>query len=153
MDGREFALRHPCCDQTTGVIRVAGGQNVVRCAVCGLAKFNAPKAETGETQRSTQSNPLRRPVDKARILERDGMMCVACGANPQMGVLLQVGHILSIKDAAQFVALKLLTEDDVNSDENLAAMCEECNGGLSAMSLNLRLFAAILIRRRRGGSK
>lgn len=41
--------------------------------------------------------------------------------------ILNVGHIIS-----RDVGLRIgMTEDEVDDDENLAAMCEECNSGLS----------------------
>ena len=37
-----------------------------------------------------------------------------------------------------------LTDDEVNDDENLAAMCEECNLGIGKQPLPLRTAIAIL---------
>ena len=58
---------------------------------------------------------------RARILMRDGR-CVICGSREQ----LQVGHLLPV--AGGLAAG--LTEAELNDDENLAAMCAECNAGL-----------------------
>jgi hypothetical protein len=50
-----FQMRQPCkfgCDTDTGRLVPVNGQNVVRCAVCNRAQYNAPKTETGEKARS-----------------------------------------------------------------------------------------------------
>jgi 5-methylcytosine-specific restriction endonuclease McrA len=110
------------CGTLDGYIRTAGAQDVVRCARCHRAQYNAPRVETGRAARTatTVHNGVR-PAQRARILLRDGR-CVLCGSKE----LLQVGHLISV--AAGLAAG--LTEVELNDDENLAAMCAECNVGL-----------------------
>jgi hypothetical protein len=40
-----------------------------------------------------------------------------------------------------------LKDEEINSDENLACMCEECNLGIGKESLPLRIAVAIIARR------
>jgi len=121
-------MRAPCrfgCQTSDGYIRTAGAQDVVRCACCHRAQYNASRVETGRTPRSvtTVRNGIR-PSQRARILMRDGR-CVMCGSRE----LLQVGHLVPV--AGGLAAG--LTEAELNDDENLAAMCPECNAGLGEL--------------------
>jgi 5-methylcytosine-specific restriction endonuclease McrA len=110
---------------------------VVRCE-CGRACYNAPKVETGEAARTvtTVHNGIR-PKQRARILARDNRTCVMCHAADRP---LHVGHLLSV-DAGLSVGL---TEAELNDDSNLASMCDECNLGLGAEPIPLRIYAAIV---------
>jgi len=64
-------------------------------------------------------------------------------------VNLHVGHILSVDDGM----LLGLTEVVLNNDANLAAMCEECNLGLSKMSIPTTVYVHLLkVRTNRKGS-
>lgn len=141
-DRDNYPLRRPCvCGSETGHIVVKGGQNCVYCNGCDrYAGFNAPKSETGEATRSVRSREARRPSDRARVLLRDGYRCVLCGRTQADGINIQEGHIVSL-DAGRRIGL---TEDELNDDENLAAMCEECNLGLGKQPLPLRTAIAIL---------
>jgi hypothetical protein len=60
---------------------------------------------------------------------------------------LQVGHILSVDDGLRHG----LSEDVINSDDNLIAECDECNSGHGAGSLPVRLFVTLLMARNAGG--
>jgi 5-methylcytosine-specific restriction endonuclease McrA len=72
---------------------------------------------------STVHNGIK-PSQRARILLRDGR-CVICGSRGgELG--LHVGHLVPV--AGGLAAG--LTELELNDDENLAAMCAECNVGL-----------------------
>ena len=55
-------------------------------------------------------------------------------------VNLQVGHILSVKAGID----QGLTEVDLNDEENLIAMCEQCNLGIGEISLPLPMCLRIL---------
>ena len=81
-----------------------------------------------------------------RIFARDNGTCVICHRH---GPYLVVAHLISVCDG-----LKLgLSDADLFSDDNLAAMCEECNAGFGKDSLPPWIMAAtIRARRRRGES-
>jgi hypothetical protein len=55
-------------------------------------------------------------------------------------VSLEIGHLVSVHDGH----LVGLSDADLTSDENLAAMCAECNSGLSKRSLPPHLIAAAI---------
>lgn len=116
------------------------GQNRVFCADCDAWVYNAPRTETGERPRSVQTihNGIR-PKQRARVLLRANGRCELCNA----GTNLHVGHLLSVADG--FAAG--LTEIELNHDENLCALCEECNLGLGHETIPLR-FAIRLLRQR-----
>lgn len=128
---RPHTLREPCrfCLTTVGsvwegYVVESNGQDVVRCSRCNRAVYNAPRTETGRTQRTvtTIHNGIK-PNQRARILMRDGR-CVLCGSRDN----LHVGHLIPV-----VVGLEAgLTDLQLNDDENLAAMCEECNLGMAA---------------------
>lgn len=56
------------------------------------------------------------------ILKRDNFTCRYCGRKPP-GVILQVDHILAVRDGG------------LNIPENLVTACKECNAGKSAVPL------------------
>lgn len=142
-DPNAFPLRNPCvqCGGELGHIVVRNGQNTVRCNGCDTyAGFNAPKSETGETQRSVRSRPTRRPSDRARVLLRDGYRCVLCGKRQGDDVIIVEGHLIS-RDIGKQIGL---SDDEIDHDENLAAMCEECNSGLSSEPVPMPTMIAVL---------
>lgn len=144
-----YAMRAPCpsCGTTEGVLIPRNGQDTVRCARCDRHCYNAPRTETGRAQRSvtTVHNAIK-PSQRARILLRDGNACAICHASDRP---LHVGHLLSVD-----TGLKLgLTDSELNSDENMASMCEECNLGIGNNPVPLRLAAAILTACVRGLSR
>jgi len=53
---------------------------------------------------------------------------------------MHVSHFLSV-DAGQAAGL---TDDEINCDENLSCMCEECNLGIGRSPVPLRLAVAII---------
>jgi 5-methylcytosine-specific restriction endonuclease McrA len=136
----EFKMRAPCkygCDETYGTIETKNGQDMVSCLKCSRFQYNAPKAETGREQRSVSTGRKDiRPARRARILERDNCRCALCGNKHN----LHVGHLLSVVEGLR----QGLTDAEINDDENLATMCEECNLGLSDRPVPLRLMLAIL---------
>lgn len=134
----QYPLRKPCsCGSTTGRIEERGAQDCVFCS-CGRFQYNAPRVETGKAVRTvaTVHNGIS-TKQRARILLRDGNACSICHAKDKH---LHVGHLLSVD-----VGLSMgLTEVELNDDENLAAMCDECNLGIGNTPLPLRLCVAIL---------
>jgi 5-methylcytosine-specific restriction endonuclease McrA len=136
---RRHKATRPCpdCQVVDAVVIPRGGQNTVRCARCGKHTYNAPKTETGEKPRTVVT--ARRgvkPGQQARVFERDGGQCVFCRATRD----LTLGHLVSVNDG---VALGL-SEADLNSDANLAAMCEACNLGLGRRSVLPRTYLRIM---------
>ena len=135
--------RAPCprCTTTDALLLARGNQAVVRCASCHRHLYNAPKTETGARRRTVKTlRTTIRPAQQARILNRDRGRCVLCGSTED----LTIGHLLSLEDGARLGA----TEFELNSDANLAAMCEACNLGLlhSAKSITPRTFAVLVWR-------
>lgn len=140
-----YQMREPCryCNSEEGNISPRGGQNCVFCLGCGRLAYNAPRTETGETVRTvtTIHNGIR-PKQRARILLRANGVCELCGARQ----LLHVGHLLSVDDGLKAGS----TEAVLNSDENLAALCEECNLGIGSASVTLRLLMRLALERGAG---
>lgn len=141
MTGRAMRIhmRAPCrhCDEEFGNIERNGGQAVVRCANCGVYQYCAPKRELGEQPFTVRRRPDIKPSTKARILERDNSTCVVCHS---ANVPLHVGHLLSVDDGEKVGA----TEDELYHDDNLCAMCDECNQGQRNWTVSLRLVYRIL---------
>lgn len=136
-------MRAACarCGCVRGLVQEKNGQDVVRCLECGAHCYNRPKTESGKPQRSVRTRPEIKPSTKVRILERDNYACVMCHASDRV---LHVGHLLSVLDGRRLGA----TDEELFDDENLAAMCEECNLGLAENSVSLRLVFLILIARK-----
>lgn len=140
---RKHQARSPCpaCGTTDAHLLVVGNQATVRCGSCKRFLYNAPLTETGQKPRTVRT--LRRgirPAQQARILNRDRGRCVLCGTAEE----LTIGHLLSVADGATLGA----TEHELNSDANLAAMCEGCNLGLlhAEGSVTPRTYAVLIWR-------
>lgn len=135
-------LRAPCpsCRGVHGEIRSRGGQDCVFCRSCNRFQYNAPRVETGRAVRSVQTvHEAIKPKLRAQVLERATGRCELCGARTD----LHVGHLLSVEAGLA----QGLTETDLNSTENLCAMCPECNLGLGKQPVPLRLAVAIVMAR------
>jgi hypothetical protein len=135
MEAEQFTMRAPCkaCKSETGKVVQNGGQNVVRCYWCGTFAYNAPKTETGERKRSvtTVHNGIK-PKQRARVFLRANARCEFCGIGAEQTVL-HVQHLISVDDGIA----EGLTDDEINHMDNLAALCEECNLGLSKQTVPL----------------
>lgn len=139
-------MRSACrwCDGTEGTIETKNGQDCVYCIKCQRFQYNAPKTETGRAVRSVSTTHAAiKPTQRFRILERSNRFCEICGRS---GGQLHVGHAVSVADGHKVG----LTDDILNSDENLLALCDECNLGQGRRTLPLRILAGLLLARVRG---
>ena len=138
-----LTMRKPCvkCGETEGRIETRGGQDCVFCSSCGkYAGYNAPKTETGRAPRTVTSvhNGIK-PKQRARILMRATGRCELCGKRAE----LHVGHLISV-DAGVKLGMR---DDQINDDENLSALCAECNLGVSNEPIPLRLAMGMVLSR------
>ena len=135
----------PGCGCNEGIVVTVNGQDTVRCQSCNRGLYNAPKTETGRAVRSTSTvHAAIKPKQRSRIVERANTRCERCGKPAVASVNgLHVGHILSVDDGIKHG----LTDDVINSDDNLIAECDECNGGHGKVALPVRLFIALLMNR------
>lgn len=140
----DFEMRKPCvCGCEDGVIRTKSGQDCVHCSKCLKWQYNAPKTETGRAVRSVQTvHEAIKPQTRSKVLLRSNSHCELCGKSSEIRPL-HVGHLISVDSALPAG----LTDDEINSLENLAAMCDECNLGLGSEPVPLR-FAIMLFKRR-----
>lgn len=136
-----YSMRSPCpdCGSERGRISERGAQDCVFCFECGRFCYNAPRVETGKPVRHVRTRSVVKPSVRARIIMRANTRCELCGSSKD----LQVGHLLSV-DAAKEAEIP---ESDYDSEENLAAMCAECNLGLGSEPVPLRLAVAIVMAR------
>jgi 5-methylcytosine-specific restriction endonuclease McrA len=138
-DRTYITMRSACarCGSSGGEIIDRNGQDTVRCGGCGTFQYNAPRTETGKRQRSvtTVHNGIK-PGQRARILSRATGRCELCGSRGN----LHVGHILSVDAGVTYG----LADAEINHDENLMALCEECNLGFGAEPMPLRVAIAVL---------
>jgi 5-methylcytosine-specific restriction endonuclease McrA len=133
-------MRKPCpgCGGDRGVISEVNGQDTVRCVTCNRFCYNAPRTETGRAARTTTTvhNGIK-PKQRARIIGRDGNQCQWCRTT---SAPLHVGHIVSVDAGLAYG----LTDEEINNDENLVAMCQECNLGMGAEPMPLRVAVALI---------
>lgn len=132
-------LRAPCsaCTSIRGKIIERGAQDCVYCIDCERFQYNAPRAETGKPVRNVRTREAISPSQRARVLiVRANARCEVCGNTKGE---LHVAHLLSLDEGLK----QGLTEDELNDDENLCAMCAECNLGLGKNPVPLRLAVAI----------
>jgi hypothetical protein len=133
------------CGAPDGYIITKSGQDCVYCASCNKHQYNAPKTETGREARSVSTTHAAiKPKQRSRIIERANGRCERCGKPAAVSVTgLHVGHIVSVVDGHKHG----LTDDTINSDENLLAECDECNLGHGKAALPMRLLIALLLTR------
>jgi len=85
-------------------------------------QLNVDRAVSEST--APRNRPWIPPRHRVWILLRDGGRCVICNSNRE----LEVGHLISVAAGRRLG----LSEAELYSAENLAAMCRECNRGLGA---------------------
>ncbi len=132
-------MREPCkdCGCEAGDVQEKNGQDTVRCRKCSRFAYNAPRVETGRAVRSVSTvHAAIKPKQRSRILSRAGGKCEVCGARER----LHVGHIVSVVVGLGYG----MTEVELNDDENLMSLCEECNLGQGAEPMSLPLAIAVL---------
>lgn len=138
VDSQFLMMRAPClCGCEAGYITTVSGQDTVRCGICHRGLYNAPRSETGREQRTVRTRPGISASQRARILLRDNQTCIVCH---RADVPLDVGHLISVKEGREHG----LADTDLFDDENLAAMCQSCNAGLSSDTVTTRLMLAVL---------
>lgn len=125
-----------------GQVETKNGQDVVRCAWCKSWAYNQPRAESGRDIRTIRTRPDIKPAQRARVLDRDSHRCVSCGAVGD----LHVGHLISVAQGRNAG----LSDEELYDDDNLAAMCPECNLGFGDQTFSLRMLVTILRIRREG---
>lgn len=134
-----ITLRNHCeCGWMVAKITVKSGHNCAYCTECDKYQYNVPKVDTGQKKRSVTT--LRRspkPKQRFRILSLDRNRCAICRATDKP---LQIGHIVSVKDALA----NCWTSKQINADSNLFTVCEECNLGEGSQGLPKDIAARIL---------
>lgn len=121
-------LRQPCakCNHGEGYFVERNGQSVVYCWECQAYQYNAPKVETGVRRRTVASREGITPSVRARVLASHGHACIACGRTALLhNVVIHLDHLISRAQAEAAGCLDGL----IDSEWNLAPMCEECNLG------------------------
>lgn len=147
-----YRMRAPCsvCGSELGTLTETGAQDVVRC-VCGKFQYNAPRVETGKAVRSVSTvHEAIKPALRARVLLRGNCRCELCGKRvTDTTAELHVGHVVSVKRGLEMN----LTDAELNDEDNLLALCSECNLGMGAEPLPLRLLVNVLMARLRRNKK
>lgn len=142
-----FFLRSPCkkCFCKQGLIENRNGQDCIFCRDCGAYQYNAPKCETGRDVRSVQTTHAAiKPKLRSRVIDRSGGRCERCGKpGDKTKTGLHVGHVVSVDSGHKYG----LSDQEINSMENLIAECDECNLGHGKEPLPLRVYVAILAAR------
>jgi hypothetical protein len=138
-DADHHRMRAACpdCGSTDGTITTVSGQDTVRCAQCNRYCYNAPRTETGAPRRSLRSRPQISPSQRQRILVRDNRTCFVCCRREGR---MQIGHIISLHEGRAYG----LSDAELFHDENLVAMCPECNAGQRSETLPLPFLVAVL---------
>lgn len=97
-----------------------------------------PKSELGlEPRTVSTTHEGIKPKQRSRIIERAHGACELCHATNKP---LHIGHLLSVAKGHELG----LTDEQINSDDNLIAECEECNLGRSSASIPPWLVAGLL---------
>lgn len=135
-----FTLRAACksCGSLLGYVTTKGNQDCVYCD-CGKFQYNAPKTETGREVRSVSTVHKGIKSKRIRILLRANGHCELCGRHEE----LHVGHLISVDHGIA----SGMTDIQINDEENLAAMCAECNLGLGKQPVTLRFAVSLVMAR------
>ena len=139
IDRERYAMRAPCeCGSELGYLKESNGQDIVRCVSCDRYQYCAPRTETGRAQRTGATvHAGIKPSQRSRILSRGNHACERCHAH---GVVLHVGHIISVDSGLRFG----MSDAELNDDENLMCLCETCNLGMGPEPMPLRNAIAVL---------
>ncbi len=147
-----YRMRAPCaaCGSEIGTLTETGAQDVVRC-ICGKFQYNAPRVETGKAVRSTSTvHAAIKAGTRASVLIRGNCRCEICGKRvTDTTTELHVGHVVSVKRGIEMG----LSDAEINDEENLMSQCAECNLGMAAEPLPLRLLVNVLMARLRRSKK
>jgi hypothetical protein len=130
-----LTMRKACsCGSITGRIETRGGQDCVFCIRCGRFQYNAPKTETGREVRTvtTVHNGIK-PKQRARVLQAANGRCELCGKSADEATL-HVGHIISVDEGMKAG----FSDQEINDDDNLLSLCDECNLGIGSEPIVLR---------------
>lgn len=132
----------PCisCGSYSLQVQAKGPHHARYCTACGAKQHTGwlQKTAIGMKPRSVQTtHEMIKPKMRASIIDRASARCEICGAK---GVLLHVGHFLSVDEGHA----SGLTDDEINSCENLYCSCEECNLGQGRRPVSIRILAAII---------
>lgn len=101
------------------------------CIKCGTwFKFVSHTRMSINTNRNNKRMHNVPPKQRFRILKRDQYRCQTCGITSQE-TTLHVDHKTSIKDATT----QGWNKQQINADENLWTLCENCNLGKGTTSL------------------
>lgn len=141
--GKPHPLRRPCaCGSNDGMVLVKNGQNCLYCSNCrSFTGYNVPAAEmAGRPATNGEIHSRVSSSRRWRIMELQGFRCAACHDGADSGAILHVDHILPVDLREE----SGLTIEEINSDNNLWALCAECNIGKGTTPMEPRLFAAIL---------
>ena len=137
----------PCrkCGGTEGFYVMHGPNAVVFCNCGASALYCAGRSEIGLAPRSKRGNhPSFSSATRSRILERDRWTCQECGGRPP-DVMLEVGHLVSNSEGKAMG----MSDGELYADDNLYAVCQECNAGRSTRSVP-GVMVLRLMRARRG---
>jgi hypothetical protein len=137
VDHHRMRAACPDCGNTDGMIMTVSGQDTVRCARCDRFCYNAPRAETGRPRRSLRSRPQVSPSQRQRILVRDKRTCFVCSRHEGR---IDIGHIISVHEGRAYG----LSDAELFHDDNLVAMCAECNAGQRSDTLPLPFLIVVL---------
>ncbi len=140
--------KYPECDGTEGTIETKSNQDCLTCNTCNRFQRNVSKVDSGRKPRTvkTTHDAIKTSV-KNLVLHRCNGFCELCGKGPPFAIL-QVSHIISVEYGHDHG----LTDDQINDQENLIALCDECNLGGGKECLPLR-FALRVVWARLGRKK
>jgi len=136
---KEFSPCKYCSIGIEGEIITKNGQDCVYCSNCSRFLYNAPKWETEREDRTLSSIRTISPSKRFRILNRANGKCEICGKNGE----LVVDHIIPVIEFEK----EGFNIEELNLDENLCALCPECNSGKGKMIPSIRLYATMIKRR------
>lgn len=137
-----FDMSKTCkhCGSSRGTPNMDGVHERVNCAKCGRYVYFRGKVESGRKKRSVSTvHDGLRTSTKAKVKLRSNGMCELCGKSFSESPC-HVSHVISVNAGLAHG----LTETELNDAENLVALCEECNIGLSDTTLPVRFVARVL---------
>jgi hypothetical protein len=134
----------PVCGGAEGDLVAGIGHSSVRCIGCGLLCSDLRETALGRARQ--RHRPWISHREKIHILTRDRCACFWCH---RCDVRLQIGHLISVCDGRAMG----LSDAELSSSENLAAMCASCNAGMWRETMPVWLWAAVLRARTKLGSR
>lgn len=129
----------PKCGYSLTIVCANGPHLSKSCVQCNKFIGHVSRVDAGVKERTSQSIHSSIPERiKNEVRMRAGCKCEICGV-PSYKTQLHIAHLISVNDGLRFH----IPTSILNSLENLALFCDECNLNMGSETVPLRIAVII----------